>query len=325
MLPAGGHGGVVAQRRWRDRSGSGSATAFVSTAALGLLLAAAVPASGGPPGDDPFADEVIDYQPGEGAAPGYADPATALGEPERLTGEGVFPGVVSILNGPWLDTEIVSLGEGGCLTLRFDTPVTDDPANPFGVDLLIFGNAFFVGDDAGITGLFADGGSVEVSPDGATWSLVPDGSADGLYPTQGWRDAGPFDAEPGDEPTDFTRPVNPAFTVDHFIGRGYAEALAMYGPSGGGAPVDVGVTGLESVSFVRICNPVPGITVEIDAVADVAPVVPGDTNDDGVVNVDDLLNVIVQWGPIGPGTSADLDGDGMVNVDDLVTVIVNWG
>jgi hypothetical protein len=56
--------------------------------------------------------------------------------------------------------------------------------------------------------------------------------------------------------------------------------------------------------------------------------VPGDTNGDGQVNVDDLINVILSWGlcPRPPATCpADVNRDGQVNVDDLIMVILNWG
>lgn len=56
--------------------------------------------------------------------------------------------------------------------------------------------------------------------------------------------------------------------------------------------------------------------------------VPGDVNDDGSVNVADLLAVINGWGPCPVPTtpcSADLNGDGVVNVTDLLLVINNWG
>ena len=36
--------------------------------------------------DDPWADEVIAFEPGTGAAGGIDDPAAALGEPSRMTG-----------------------------------------------------------------------------------------------------------------------------------------------------------------------------------------------------------------------------------------------
>ena len=42
----------------------------------------------------------------------------ALGEPERSTGDGLFPSVVSPFSPPFLRTELVSIGEGGQLTLQ---------------------------------------------------------------------------------------------------------------------------------------------------------------------------------------------------------------
>ena len=53
----------------------------------------------------------------------------------------------------------------------------------------------------------------------------------------------------------------------------------------------------------------------------------GDATGDGVVNADDLVAVILAWGPCPAppnGCPADVNGDGDVNVDDLVMVILNW-
>jgi hypothetical protein len=55
---------------------------------------------------------------------------------------------------------------------------------------------------------------------------------------------------------------------------------------------------------------------------------PGDTNGDGVTNVDDLINIILRWGmcPAAPVfCPCDLTGDGRVDVDDLIAVILEWG
>jgi len=53
----------------------------------------------------------------------------------------------------------------------------------------------------------------------------------------------------------------------------------------------------------------------------------GDLNHDGVVNVQDLLGVIAQWGPCPPPTlcSGDVTSNGVINVEDLLLVIANWG
>jgi hypothetical protein len=52
-----------------------------------------------------------------------------------------------------------------------------------------------------------------------------------------------------------------------------------------------------------------------------------DVNDDGFVDVDDLLAVITAWGvcpPLPAQCPADITLDGVVNVDDLLAVITNW-
>jgi hypothetical protein len=54
---------------------------------------------------------------------------------------------------------------------------------------------------------------------------------------------------------------------------------------------------------------------------------PADVNGDGVVNVDDLVAVILAWGPCPEPPAEcqeDIDGSGAVDVDDLVAVILNW-
>jgi hypothetical protein len=52
---------------------------------------------------------------------------------------------------------------------------------------------------------------------------------------------------------------------------------------------------------------------------------PGDVDGDGGVGIDDLLAVLLGWGPHPGGHPADLDGNGMVDADDLVTVVTGWG
>ncbi len=53
---------------------------------------------------------------------------------------------------------------------------------------------------------------------------------------------------------------------------------------------------------------------------------PGDANFDGHVDILDLLEIIVTWGPCpGPRRCpADLNGDDVVDTDDLLIVLLNW-
>lgn len=50
---------------------------------------------------------------------------------------------------------------------------------------------------------------------------------------------------------------------------------------------------------------------------------PGDADQNGVVDIDDILEVFIAWGDPNPG-SADLDGSGTVDAKDLCLVIDNW-
>ena len=50
-----------------------------------------------------------------------------------------------------------------------------------------------------------------------------------------------------------------------------------------------------------------------------------DTDGSGVVDVDDLVAVIVDWSTDGSGNNGDVDGNGVVDVNDLVAVILAWG
>jgi len=50
---------------------------------------------------------------------------------------------------------------------------------------------------------------------------------------------------------------------------------------------------------------------------------PADINNDGFVDVDDLLQLITSWGD--KGGPADIDGDGIVGVSDLLELISAWG
>jgi hypothetical protein len=55
---------------------------------------------------------------------------------------------------------------------------------------------------------------------------------------------------------------------------------------------------------------------------------PGDTNADGVVDVQDLVDVVLSWGPCSAGPDscpADTNDDGAVDVQDLVSVVLAWG
>ncbi|HTO70354.1 MAG TPA: hypothetical protein VMR31_10875 [Myxococcota bacterium] len=218
-----------------------------------------------------FATQVISYVPGTNAQVGYDDPSTSLGAPSRVTGTGPFDGDVTPFNAPYQPTDVVSIGAGGELTVKFDHPITDDPHHSYGIDLLVFGNAFLGLDfDTGIADgtLFDEPGHIAVSQDGVTWVNVPNVFADSLFPTLGFQNTpGPF-ASGGTIPTDFTKPVNPALTAASFAGKDIAGVSALYAGSGGGAGIDLSVLGLPWIEYVRVFQPAgDAFSTEVDAFA----------------------------------------------------------
>ncbi len=245
-------------------------SSVVLTSAIGLVTTNANAEAG----DDPFAYEIIDFDLGSGGSMGFDNPLTTLGSPERFTGEGTFPSVVSPFSPPFGTDEIVSIGNGGWITVGFDTPIANNPGNPYGIDLLIFGNTGFIDADwpNGIVGgVFSDdGGVVEVSADGSTWFEVP-GVGDGLFPTLGYLDSGPYDGSPGSVLSDFTRPVDPSLNLADFMGLTHSEVVGLYDGSGGGAGIDIGAVGLDAISFVRVSSG-DSAKFEFDAFSDVAPI-----------------------------------------------------
>ena len=290
---------------------------------MGLLLASLL----GGTLQAQFAAEVVEHLPGQGASGAFADPTAALGPPTRLSGTPMEPSVVSPFQPAWRPGELVTIGAGGHLVIAFEEPVEDHPGNPFGIDLIIFGNAFFTAADQNVpcTGaLYAEGGVISVSSDGNDFITIEDTAADGLYPTLGYQDAHPFGSVAGSEPTDFTRPVDPGLADLVTDGLCWEELLLVYDGSGGGTPIDLAPTGLESIRFVRISVPEdPSYLPEVDAVADVAPgTVPADLDGDGRVDGVDLTMLLSAWNETD--SPLDLDGDGTITGKDLVLLLGAW-
>ena len=229
---------------------------------------------------DPFAVDVVDYVAGSGTIPDFNDASAALGSATRYTGELTpFPGVVSPFNPAFGEDEIVSVGFGGSLTLRFDTVIRDSASNAFGIDFIVFGNAGFIdtnfpgGEVGSSPAMFGVGAEVrvEASADGTEWFDVQTRHLD-LFPTLGYRDSSPFDEAAGSDLTDFRTAMDPSLGLDDLAGLDYAGLVDVYGQSGGGVGFDLAGSGLAEASFIRLSySGAEGETFEIDAVS----VVPG--------------------------------------------------
>jgi hypothetical protein len=315
--------------KWRVRDDANTKTERSATriACSVCFLATTTAAHAESALDSPFASTVIAYTAGSGAAAGFTNPSVALGSPERFTGEGFLPQCVTPFQPAFRPNEVVSVGLGGSLVVAFDHDVIDDPRNPFGIDLLVFGNAFFtdLGGGAGVVGgLASEGGRISVSSDGVTWFQVVDVAADGLFPTVGYVDAAPYATVPGKIASDFLRPVNPTLTVGDLVGLDHAALLEVYDGSGGGAGVDIGALGLQSIRYVRVDGPTAiGFSPEVDAFADVAPLAPNaDLDDSGTVDATDLALLLASWGTTAP--AFDLDADGIIGAGDLALLLSAW-
>ncbi len=306
-----------------------------------------------------YASAVVEYVEGTGIPMDWLngqlfnDPSTALGRPTAdTTGDGFSTGdpfVANVpvvpANAPFRSFEVVSIGQGGRLTVQFDHPVVDDRKNPCGLDFTIFGNAFHIvaggsswtnGDPNG-TALSAtvtgEPGLVSVSQDGITWFVFSDGPyADDFAATLG-RVYDPAHPDPmlgawnfwWGGLTDPTRPLPGGLTASSLAGHTVAEVAQIYGSSAGGTGYDIGQLGLAWIQYVKIENPLgSGITPEIDALADVAPAAaPADFNcDDRVSQIDFDHFEDCQTGPgLGPPAdgceNADFDDDEDVDGDDF--------
>jgi hypothetical protein len=288
---------LLARRRPVARKAFGGCVAVI----MGTAMTADTPAYALNASD--FATEVVEYVQGAGvgtdflSGESYDNAANALGRPTVDTTGDAFSmpeaehvPVVPVY-GAWRARELVTVGQGGRLVVKFDHPVTNDPANPYGLDLLVFGNspaassaAWDNRDPNAVTvggTVYPEGGTVSVSQDGVTWHTFAGGPfADAFAPALGriYDPANP-DLEVGTfnqwwgAPTDPTQPLNPSVTAASFEGKTIAEVAQLYGESAGGTGFDIGLLGLEWIQYVKVENAVEsGTTPDIDAFADVAPV-----------------------------------------------------
>jgi hypothetical protein len=187
-----------------------------------------------------FAARVIDYNPGIGFAAGYTNTEAVLSEPSRVNPFGA----TDPFDPPYGKGQILSIGEGGSVTVQFDKPVHNGPHKPFNLDFIIFGNTGFIitndfdlttfdwigtpATDGSLFGNNPDVTRVSVSKDGDHFYMLDAKSApvvDGLFPTDG---AG-----------DFRTPVHPGLTAQDFAGATLDDLRSLYQGSGGGSGYDI--------------------------------------------------------------------------------------
>jgi len=274
-----------------------------------------------------FAAEVIEYIQGTGVPDDYLtdqpfnDPNAALGRPTLMTtGDGLHISpdenvpVVPVYP-PFRSFELVAIGNGGQLTVKFNLRIVHDVNNPYGIDFIIYGNSFltisgyqqpWTNGNPELTTVVgscsAKPGIVSVSQDGNNWYYFSNGPyADTFAPTASyeWDDVNNVW---GDE-LDPTRPIDPNLTAASLNGLTVAEVINAYNGSAGGTGFDISTLGLGWIQYVRIENdPNSSVIPDIDAIAGVSccgdykhPYPVGDLNQDCRVDFIDFAILAQNW------------------------------
>jgi hypothetical protein len=190
----------------------------------------------------------------------------------------------------WTDVNsndvITEISANGEVTVNMGRPIYNNPNNPYGVDLIVYGNSFysashthgFVSDttdlNAATLGASYGGHSttVSVSQDGTNWFTYSNTPA--LLPTEAYRWDDTNDSWT-EELMNPTKPVNPFVYTNNFSGQSVATGLDQFTGASGGTGFDLSESGFPWIQYVRI-QPGPGTYTVIDAIAAVDPVVVGD-------------------------------------------------
>jgi hypothetical protein len=226
----------------------------------------------------PFAYQIVHYNPGTGYAPNFTQPQAALGDLSRINpfGEATDP-----FNPPYGTNQIVSIGAGGWIVVRFQTPLLNHPRNLRGLDFTVFGNTGFIitnefdlstfdwigtpATDGSLFGQSTGEARVSVSRTGQRFYTLDAALTPAL-------DSFP----PSDGAGDSRIPLNPELNADDFAGATLEGIRTLYAGSAGGASMDISwardaagnSVHLPEVRYVRI--DVLSGKLELDSIVAVA-------------------------------------------------------
>lgn len=248
---------------------------------------------------DDFAVQVVSstgFPASPGATQYYSDPNAILGRPalqfKDIYGSNptafhrvklIEPAYATGLNGEKL---ITTFNAGQSVTVQMGRTVYDNPSNPYGIDLIVYGNSFFVagggsfvGDNTNLNttpvgGVFSESVQVSVSPDNIHWYSYPADAAhtgDGYYPTNSYlwdRNTASWT----DDQADPTKPVDPSIGTTALAGMTAADVLDLYDGAAGGTGFDLADSGFSYINYVRFDGLAGYSGGEIDAVAAVTAI-----------------------------------------------------
>jgi hypothetical protein len=213
----------------------------------------------------------------------------------------------------WTDPQsnnvIIEINPGGQITVNMGRRIYDDPNNPYGVDLIVYGNSFYTasgfgsavtdGTDMGVakipsgsaSGIYGHTTVVSVSQDGTNWFDYPQVSV--LYPDDSYR----WDNTNHcwtEEEMNQTKPLNPAMSFP--ANSTVAYALDQFVGASGGTGYDLKQSGFPWIQYVRVSAITnSGVYTVIDAIGAVNPVVVGDALSITPSNiVSSLTNLVFQ-------------------------------
>jgi hypothetical protein len=240
-----------------------------------------------------FAVQVVSSS-GLSSTPPYNDPTAILGRP-TLNFVDIFDGGgtnrTSIIDPPYNaapdgSNVIAEIAAGGQITAMMGRKVYHDRNNPYGIDLVVFGNSFFSASDTSGTisdstdldtvqlssGIFGHSTTVSVSQDGTNWYTFSNTPI--LFPGNAYRWDCPNHSWT-DEQLNPTKPLNPSVYATDFAGQTVAYGLEQFAGSAGGTGYDLQASGLPWIQYVRI-QPGSNTYTVIDAIAAVNPIMEGD-------------------------------------------------
>ncbi|HEY3762629.1 MAG TPA: hypothetical protein VGN23_12860 [Verrucomicrobiae bacterium] len=238
-----------------------------------------------------FATEVISTTNLYTSSP-YNNPAAVLSRPTLDFLDGAPTDHVSLVNPPYnvtpahadVITEIKTAGE---ITVQLGRKVYHDPNNPYGADLIVYGNAFYDSISGGAvnaatdmntlvlksSAIFGHPTIVSVSQDNINWYTLPTYTPSYILPDEAyrWDDTNSWWTA---EQLNPNKPIDPFIYTNNFANESVAEAVDQFAGASGGTEYSLASTGLPWIQYVRL-QPT-GSEAVIDAIAAVDPVSVGD-------------------------------------------------